>query len=137
MLPLVPYLRKQWADAIKCFNHTGITLPYLFVFLPVSHTNFLPDPAFGILESKFRVSEVATLDDLKSCISTPESRLNLCHLVTELDGSGDVNNPKVGVMKLPAVQTSPPTSPISSETSVILEDRAGDENSSNPQFLNG
>ena len=46
-------------------------------FLPVGHTEFSPDPAFGLIKAKYGRSEVANLQDLQFC--TTQSRA--AHLI--------------------------------------------------------
>lgn len=65
--------------------HESITMS----FLPVGHTKFSPDPAFGIFKSKFRRSDVNNLDELINVVvdSTPDSKLNNAKLVGDVSGN--------------------------------------------------
>lgn len=58
-------------------------------FLPVGHTKFSPDPAFGILKAKFRRSTINNLNELVQVVndSTPESKLNEAKLVGDTSGN--------------------------------------------------
>ncbi|KAG8266542.1 hypothetical protein J6590_108221 [Homalodisca vitripennis] len=52
-------------------------------FMPVGHTKFACDWAFGLLKKKFRVTNVSSLSDLVDCIekSTPSKRVNSAVMV--------------------------------------------------------
>jgi hypothetical protein len=65
--------------------HESITMS----FLPVGHTKFSPDPAFGVFKSKFRRSDVNNLTELVGVVldSTPDSELNDAKLVGDVAGN--------------------------------------------------
>jgi hypothetical protein len=65
--------------------HHSITMS----FLPVGHTKFSPDPAFGVFKSKFRRSDVNNLTELAKVVedSTPDSKLNQAKLVGDVAGN--------------------------------------------------
>jgi len=65
--------------------HESITMS----FLPVGHTKFSPDPAFGIFKAKFRRSNVNNLTELAQVVvdSTPDSKLNEAKLVGDTAGN--------------------------------------------------
>jgi len=65
--------------------HESITMS----FLPVGHTKFSPDPAFGIFKSKFRRSNVNNLTEMAQVVvdSTPDSKLNEVKLVGDIAGN--------------------------------------------------
>jgi len=67
-------------------RHRKIT----FCFLPVGHTQFSPDWAFGLLKQKFMYTKVNTLAEMATCVesSSPVSGVNIACL-TGTEG-GDV-----------------------------------------------
>lgn len=77
---VVSYL--AWRVMMKL--NTDITLS----FLPVGHTKFAVDWAFGLLKKKFRVSEVNTIQEFCDVVadSTPSSKLNYAVAVGTEDG---------------------------------------------------
>lgn len=65
--------------------HDEITLS----FLPVGHTKFSCDWAFGLFKRKYRVTPASSLADIASIVegSTPESKLNHAVLTGKEDGT--------------------------------------------------
>ena len=67
---------------------TGLNEKITIMFLPVGYTKFASDAGFGILKSKFRRTEVASVTELAECIemSTTTSKLNRAVLVGNEQG---------------------------------------------------
>ena len=61
---------------------TGQHKSVKFCFLPVGHTKFSPDWAFGMMKRKLRHTKVSSLDELKQCFeaSSPVSAVNVACL---------------------------------------------------------
>lgn len=57
-------------------------------FMPVGHTKFACDWAFGLLKKKFRVTYISALSELVGCIndSTPTSKVNTADMVANEQG---------------------------------------------------
>ena len=57
-------------------------------FLPVGHTKFSPDWAFGMIKRKLRYTKVSSLSELKDCIhaSSPVSGVNMACVAGSEDG---------------------------------------------------
>jgi hypothetical protein len=57
--------------------------------MPVGHTKFYCDLAFGLFKKKFKRTQVSDLQELENCVinSTPTSNLKKCQLVGNEDGS--------------------------------------------------
>jgi hypothetical protein len=79
------YLMSYLAYRIINTLHTDITI----IFMPVGHTKFYCDLAFGLFKKKFKRTQVSDLQELENCVinSTPTSNLNKCQLVGNEDGS--------------------------------------------------
>lgn len=62
-------------------------------FLPVGHTKFSCDWAFGLLKKKFRVTHVSSIEELVQTIeqSTPTSKVNTAISVGNEKGDVDIN----------------------------------------------
>lgn len=60
-------------------------------FMPVGHTKFLCDWAFGLLKRKFRITYISSIQELEDCVeqSTPTSHVNTALSVG--DEKGNVN----------------------------------------------
>ena len=73
------YLMSYLSYRIIKKLHTNIEI----VFMPVGHTKFYCDLAFGMLKKKFKNSFVSSLEQFQECVvnSTPLSKLNTCQLV--------------------------------------------------------
>ena len=58
-------------------------------FLPKGHTKFGPDWGFGIAKQKYKLADIATLDELKYLIdhSCAQSNLNTAFLVGQENGT--------------------------------------------------
>jgi hypothetical protein len=71
--------------------HSEITI----IFMPVGHTKFYCDLAFGLFKKKFKNTFVSSLSELEDCVmkSTPMSKLNQCQLV------GNEKGDKVNVIQ--------------------------------------
>ena len=67
----------------------GLNSKITIMFLPVGHTKFAPDAGFGILKSKFRRTELASVQEFATCVedSTPISKLNKAVLVGDESGT--------------------------------------------------
>ena len=79
------YVMNYLAFRILNKLHSDITI----VFMPVGHTKFYCDLAFGLFKKKFKRTQVSDLEQLENCVlnSTPSSKLNKCQLIGNENGS--------------------------------------------------
>jgi hypothetical protein len=78
------FIMNYFAYRVMKKLHSSITI----IFMPVGHTKFYYDLAFGLLKKKFKHTQVSNLKELEECIrkSTPNSNLNKSQIVGNESG---------------------------------------------------